>query len=39
MVVLDEVLVASAWRLVDLEDVVELVKEKPEKVHLVLTQH
>jgi cob(I)alamin adenosyltransferase len=37
LVVLDEVNVAAAWGLVDVEDVVELVKRKPEKTELILT--
>ncbi len=37
LVVLDEVNVAAAWKLVDVEDVIELIKQKPEKVELVLT--
>lgn len=37
MVVLDEVNVAVAWGLVDLEAVIELVREKPKKVELILT--
>lgn len=37
VVVLDEVLVASAWGLVAVEEVAQLVREKPEKLDLVLT--
>ena len=37
VVVLDEVLVASAWGLAPVEEVVQLVKEKPERLDLVLT--
>jgi cob(I)alamin adenosyltransferase len=37
LVVLDEVNVAVAWKLVDLEEVIELIKEKPQKVELILT--
>ena len=37
VVILDEVLVASAWGLVKVEDVAELIQEKPEMVDLVLT--
>ena len=37
LVVLDEVNVAVAWKLVDLEEVIELIKKKPENVELVLT--
>jgi cob(I)alamin adenosyltransferase len=37
LVVLDEVNVASGWGLVPVEDVVNLVREKPEDVELILT--
>ena len=37
VVILDEVLVASAWGLVEVDDVVSLVRGKPEMVDLVLT--
>ena len=37
VVVLDEVNVASAWGLIPLEEVLELVKKKPPQVDLVLT--
>jgi cob(I)alamin adenosyltransferase len=37
LVVLDEVNVASAWGLVPVEDVMNLIKEKPEHVELILT--
>lgn len=37
LVVLDEVNVAVAWKLVDLEEVIELVKVKPQDVELILT--
>lgn len=37
LVVLDEVNVAVAWKLVELDDVVRLVKDKPQKVELILT--
>jgi dTMP kinase len=37
LVVLDEINLAIAWGLVDIEDVVELIKQKPDKVELVLT--
>jgi cob(I)alamin adenosyltransferase len=37
LVVLDEVNVASAWGLVKVEDVVNLIREKPEEVELILT--
>jgi cob(I)alamin adenosyltransferase len=37
LVVLDEVNLASAWELVDTEDVVKLIKQKPNEVELILT--
>jgi cob(I)alamin adenosyltransferase len=37
LVVLDEVNVASAWGLVGIEEVIELIEDKPEKVELILT--
>jgi len=37
LVVLDEINVAAAWKLVDVEEVIELIKQKPEKVELILT--
>src|SRR4030042_2009621 len=37
LVVLDEVNVAVAWRLVELEEVIELIEQKPEGVELILT--
>ncbi len=37
LVVLDEVNVAVAWKLVDLEDVIKLIEDKPESVELILT--
>ena len=37
LVVLDEVNLAAAWNLVDVEDVIELIKQKPGKVELILT--
>lgn len=37
LVVLDEVNLAVAWKLVDLEEVIDLIKQKPEKVELILT--
>lgn len=37
LVVLDEVNLAAAWKLVKLDDVVNLIKEKPEHVELILT--
>jgi cob(I)alamin adenosyltransferase len=37
VVILDEVNVAAAWKLIDVSDVIRLIKEKPEKVELILT--
>ena len=37
MIILDEVNCAVALGLVPVEDVLQLIKDKPEKVHLVLT--
>ena len=37
LVVLDEVNIAAAWNLVDVSDVVELVRQKPDNVELILT--
>ena len=37
MVVLDEVNVASGWNLIEVEDVIGLVKERPPSVELILT--
>lgn len=37
VVVLDEVNIAASWGLIDTEQVVALIKEKPEKVELILT--
>ncbi|MDO8568250.1 MAG: cob(I)yrinic acid a,c-diamide adenosyltransferase [Dehalococcoidales bacterium] len=37
MVVLDEVNVAAAWKLVEAKEVVNLIKEKPSNVELILT--
>lgn len=37
MVVLDEVNVAVAWNLVDIDEVIKLISDKPEKVELILT--
>ena len=37
LVVLDEVNVAVAWKLVELDEVVSLIKEKPPNVELILT--
>jgi cob(I)alamin adenosyltransferase len=37
LVILDEVNVALAWKLIDLQDLLSLLGEKPEEVELVLT--
>jgi len=37
IVILDEINVAIAWKLVDIEDVMKLMNEKPEQVELILT--
>jgi cob(I)alamin adenosyltransferase len=37
LVILDEVNVAAAWKLIDVKDVMRLIKEKPENVELILT--
>ncbi len=37
LVVMDEVNVATSWNLIDPDEVVKLVKEKPQKVELILT--
>jgi len=37
VVILDEVNVAVAWKLIDVDDVIKLVHDKPENVELVLT--
>jgi len=37
LVVLDEVNVAAAWGLIDVEDVVDLIRRKPGKTELILT--
>jgi cob(I)alamin adenosyltransferase len=37
MVILDEITVANKYRLVEVEDVLELIKTKPTSVELVLT--
>ena len=37
VVILDEVNVAVAWKLIDLDDVIKLIHNKPEKVELILT--
>ena len=37
IIILDEINVASAWGLIDLNEVQELIKSKPEKIELILT--
>ncbi|OGN91291.1 MAG: cob(I)yrinic acid a,c-diamide adenosyltransferase [Chloroflexi bacterium RBG_13_50_10] len=37
VVILDEVNIAAAWKLIDLNDVIKLIHDKPEKVELILT--
>ena len=37
LVILDEVNVAAAWKLIDVKDVMRLIQEKPENVELILT--
>ena len=37
LIVLDEVNLAAAWGLVEVEDIVELIQERPEEVELILT--
>jgi len=37
LVILDEVNVAIAWKLLELDDMVDLINKKPEKVELILT--
>ena len=37
LVVLDEVNVAASWKLIDIEEVIKLVDDKPQKVELILT--
>jgi cob(I)alamin adenosyltransferase len=37
VVILDEVNVAAAWNLIDVKDVIRLIKEKPDEVELILT--
>lgn len=37
MVILDEINVATAWKLVDIDEVIKLIGEKPKKVELILT--
>lgn len=37
IVVLDEINLAAAWKLVDIDEVIKLIKGKPEKVELILS--
>jgi cob(I)alamin adenosyltransferase len=37
IVILDEINVAAAWKLIDIAEVIKLIKEKPERVELILT--
>ena len=37
LVVLDEVNVASSWKLIEVEDILRLIDEKPQNVELILT--
>ena len=37
VIILDEVNIAAAWKLIEVEDVIKLIKDKPEKVELILT--
>ncbi len=37
LVVLDEVNLAASWKLIEVEDIIGLIKEKPEDVELILT--
>jgi len=37
IVVLDEVNVAVAWKLIDLQDMIDFIKQKPPEVELILT--
>jgi cob(I)alamin adenosyltransferase len=37
MVILDEVNVATGWKLIDISQVVQLIKDRPENVELILT--
>jgi len=37
LIVMDEVNVAVAWKLVELDEVIQLIKDKPENVELILT--
>jgi len=37
VVILDEANIATAWKLVDLDDVIKLIHDKPENIELILT--
>ena len=37
IVILDEINVAASWNLIDIDDVIKLISNKPEKVELILT--
>jgi len=37
IVILDEINVAAAWKLIDIDEVIKLIREKPKKVELILT--
>ena len=37
LVIMDEVNLAASWKLVDVEDIIGLIKDKPEDVELILT--
>lgn len=37
VVILDEINLAAAWKLIDVEDVLQLIREKPDNVELILT--
>ena len=37
VIILDEVNVAVSWKLIDIEEVIKLIKDKPENVELILT--
>ncbi len=37
IVILDEINVAAAWKLIAVDDVIDLIKKKPEHVELILT--
>ena len=37
VVILDEINVAAAWKLIDTDEVIKLIRERPEKMELILT--